>query len=82
MQDLCSLEEEEAEVPIYQVETVDTTGAGDCWVGGFLAGVLKGWGLEKCARFGNAVAALNCQVVGASAGVRGFTEVRAFQREA
>jgi len=72
-------DDEEAELPIYRVETVDTTGAGDCWVGGFLAGVLRGWRLEECARLGNAVAALNCQVVGASAGVKGFDEVRAFQ---
>ncbi len=73
--------EGEVHVPIYPVETVDATGAGDCWAGGFLAGVLKGWSLLECARFGNAVAALNCLSVGACAGVKSFARVRAFQRQ-
>ena len=48
-------------VPAHQgIKVVDTTGAGDAFVGGFAAGLVKfGGDLERAARFGNAVAALS-----------------------
>jgi len=55
----------EAIVPAYKVKCVDTTGAGDAYVGGFLFGHLKGWSFEKCGRFGAAVAALSALAPGA-----------------
>ena len=69
-------------VPSYAVEAVDTSGAGDCWVAGFLAGQLRGWGLMESAAFGNAVAAGCVQAFGCTSGVRGFDAVRRFQRTA
>jgi len=75
-------EGEEAYVPSYAVKAVDTSGAGDCWVAGFLLGRLRGWGLVESARFGNAVAAHCVQAFGCTAGVRDFESTRAFQQTA
>ena len=36
---------------------VDTTGAGDLFAAGFLFGVTRGFGLERCARLGSLAAA-------------------------
>jgi len=73
---------EEAFVPSYRVKAVDTSGAGDSFVAGFLAGQLRGWGLVESARFGNAVAAHCVQAVGCTSGVMGFEATRAFQETA
>ena len=73
---------EEAFVPSYEVDVVDTSGAGDCWVAGFLTGQLRGWTLAESAELGNAVAAHCVQAVGCTAGVRDFETVRRFQRTA
>jgi len=70
---------EEAYIPSYRVKAVDTSGAGDCWVAGFLAGRLRGWSLVESARFGNAVAAHCVQAFGCTAGVRDFQTTRQFQ---
>jgi len=44
----------------HRVRAVDTTGAGDAFVGGFAAGLVRfGGDLERAARFGNAAAALS-----------------------
>jgi sugar/nucleoside kinase (ribokinase family) len=55
----------EISVPAYRVKCIDSTGAGDAYVGGFLFGHLKGWPLDKCGRFGAAVAALSTLAPGA-----------------
>lgn len=44
--------------PAFETKVVDTTGAGDTFIAGFLAGILSGWDLPQCARLGNAAAAL------------------------
>ena len=41
-----------------EIGVLDRIGGGDGFVGGLLYGVLKGWSLEKCARFGWATGAL------------------------
>ncbi|MBM4050254.1 MAG: sugar kinase [Planctomycetes bacterium] len=69
-------------VPIYKVETVDSSGAGDCWIAGFLTGVLNGWDLEKSAKFGNAVAAHCVQAIGCTTGVKPLAEIEKFQKRA
>ena len=40
------------------VEEVDPTGAGDCYGGAFVVGLLEGWDLARIARFANVVGAL------------------------
>ncbi len=70
--------EEEIYVPRYEVEAVDAVGAGDAFVAGFLTGLLKGWDLEKTAKFANAVGALCVTAVGATTGVRSLKETLEF----
>jgi sugar/nucleoside kinase (ribokinase family) len=54
------------EVPAYPVaRVVDTTGAGDMFAAGFLAGLAKGSDLETCARLGALAAAEIIQHLGA-----------------
>jgi sugar/nucleoside kinase (ribokinase family) len=53
----------------HEVKAVDTTGAGDCFSGGFVAALQRGMEIEAAARFANAVGALAVQKVGATAGV-------------
>jgi sugar/nucleoside kinase (ribokinase family) len=64
----------------FQVEVVDTTGAGDCFVGGFLAALGEGCGYPDAARFANAVGALSVQKLGAVNGVRSRAETQAWLR--
>jgi sugar/nucleoside kinase (ribokinase family) len=40
------------------VDEVDPTGAGDCYGGAFVVGLLEGWDLARVARFANVVGAL------------------------
>jgi len=64
----------------FPTEVVDTTGAGDSFVAGFLAGVLKGWDVKSSAELACAVAAMNIRAVGATAGVPTFEEARQFMQ--
>jgi sugar/nucleoside kinase (ribokinase family) len=56
-----------AHVPALKVEVVDTTGAGDAFMGGLSFGLLQGWDFERVGLFANACAALCCTKVGARA---------------
>ena len=62
-------------VPPYAVEAVDSTGAGDAFVAGFVTGVVKGLGLRGCAEMGNAVGALCVTRVGTTPGLPGLKAV-------
>lgn len=66
------------EIDAFRVDTVDTTGAGDCFNAAFWASRLKGTQLEEALRFASAAAALSVQVVGARDGLPTWTEVNAF----
>ena len=52
-------------VPPMEAEVVDTTGAGDMWAAGFLAGWVKGENLQRCGMMGAIVAKNIIEVVGA-----------------
>jgi len=56
--------------PAFEIEPVDTTGAGDCFVAGFLAALSQGATCADAARFANAVGALSVQSLGAVTGIR------------
>ena len=50
------------------IRAVDTTGAGDTFAAGFIAGLLEGRSFEDCARLANAAASLCVETVGATSG--------------
>ena len=52
-------------VPSMKANVIDTTGAGDMWAAGFLAGFVKGENLQKCGMMGAVVAKNIIEVVGA-----------------
>jgi len=61
--------EDEWTLPAYSVDAVDATGAGDAFAAGFLAGVVKGYDLQMCARLGNASGAACVSALGTIDGV-------------
>ncbi|QLG26971.1 carbohydrate kinase family protein [Halorarum halophilum] len=72
----------DADVPAFDVDVVDETGAGDA----FVAGLLDAWMLgdrdaESAGRFAAAAAALNCTAAGARGGLATAAEVGAFLAE-
>jgi len=66
----------------FAVDAVDTTGAGDAFAAGFIAGVYLGWSLEDTARLANAVGALCVTGIGAAGGVTSLEETIAFMQVA
>jgi sugar/nucleoside kinase (ribokinase family) len=59
-------------VPAFKVNVVDTTGAGDAFMGGLSYALLQGWDHQHVGSFANACAAICCTKVGARAmGKRG-----------
>jgi len=64
-----------------EFKVVDTTGAGDSFVAGFIRGVIEGWKPEAAAVFACCVASHNVTQVGATAGVPDFDTVYRYVRE-
>ncbi len=74
-----SLPEGGAEIPAHTVKVVDTTGAGDAFVGGFAAGFVKHDGdILAAARQGQAVAALSVTKPGTAPSMPTAKELAAF----
>ena len=62
-------------LPAFKVERiVDTTGAGDSFIAGLIAGQLKGLSLKESGQIGNMTGALSVQSIGASSGIKSFEE--------
>ncbi|MBV9404903.1 MAG: carbohydrate kinase family protein [Acidobacteriaceae bacterium] len=80
----CAIYTDDSEIlcPAFEVKAKDTTGAGDCFVAGFLAAWKHGASLRESGRFANAVAALTVQHIGAVEGVLSFAETEAWMRNA
>lgn len=63
---VCLTPENWIEVPGFVVDVVDTTGAGDCFVGALAVSIVENMDLHSGTRFANAAAALSVQTLGAS----------------
>ena len=61
-------------LPAFDVDCVDTAGAGDAWCSGFLTGIVRGMGIRKAAVLGNACGALCVTAIGTTDGLRSFSE--------
>lgn len=61
----------------FPVEVVDTTGAGDVFLGAFAYGILAGWPLEKKVRVANAAGAMACGHLGGRGTIASAAEVEA-----
>jgi 5-dehydro-2-deoxygluconokinase len=64
---LIASRENRVQVPAFRVNVVDTTGAGDAFMGGLSYGLLQGWDLNRVGVLANACAALCCTKIGARA---------------
>jgi sugar/nucleoside kinase (ribokinase family) len=62
----------------FEVNAVDTTGAGDVFHAGFIYGLLQNWEVVEILRFANAVAALKCRSLGGRKGIPSLEEVQRF----
>jgi sugar/nucleoside kinase (ribokinase family) len=61
-------------VPAFPTAAVDTTGAGDCFVGGFLAGLQRGFPTRQAAELANAAGSLSVAAYGGVTGLKPFDE--------
>ena len=67
--------------PAFEVDTVDTTGAGDIFHAGFAYALLRGDTLPAILEFSCAAAALNCTALGARGGIRPVSEIEKLRRD-
>jgi ribokinase len=70
-----------AEQTAFEVTAVDTTGAGDTFLGAFLARYVTGDGLEQALQFASAASALQVTRPGAAAAIPARDEVEQFLKE-
>jgi sugar/nucleoside kinase (ribokinase family) len=62
------------ESPGFRVRAIDSTGAGDCFSGGYIAALQRSLSHEEAARIANAAGALSVQQLGATAGILGWDQ--------
>lgn len=65
-------------IPAYRVNAVDTTGAGDTFVGGFAAAVSRGYSIKEAVQFATAVSAISVQHYGAGTGIESEEQILTF----
>ncbi|GGH86836.1 ribokinase [Pullulanibacillus pueri] len=68
-------------VPGFDVDVVDTTGAGDAFNGAFAVAIGSGYSLEKACEFANVVGALTVQKNGAQPGMPTLQDINQFLKE-
>lgn len=72
---------EEFHTSAFEVDVVDTTGAGDVFHGAYIVGMLRGWDVRRIVQFATAVSALKCTGLGGRRPIPCFEQVIAFLRE-
>lgn len=73
--------DEVIDVPSFQVEEVDPTGAGDTFCGAFLTALIEEKSLAECGRFANAAGAMSVRKQGPMEGAPSREELEAFLKE-
>ncbi len=63
------------QLPAYKVDTVDATGAGDCFLAGFITAECEGKTVPEALAFANLCGALSTRAVGATSGIRDRAEI-------
>ena len=61
--------------PPFDVDVIDTTGAGDVFHGGYIYGLIQKWDIKDVLRFASAFAALKCRKLGGRAGIPDLKDV-------
>lgn len=72
----------QARIPALRVPVVDTTGCGDAYCAGFIAGLAQGWDPERACRLGTAASALVATGLGSDAGIRDLASTVALMETA
>jgi sugar/nucleoside kinase (ribokinase family) len=65
----------------YKVNVIDTTGAGDNFVAGFIMGLCEGLPIKKCVQLANAAGAITVQSLGSNGGVTSIKQLKDFIKE-
>jgi len=66
---------ESSDIPVFKTKVVDTSGAGDAFNAGLIAGHNKGMGMSDCARMGNAAASFAVEKWGCQTNLPSLAEV-------
>ena len=64
-------------IPAFRVDVTDTTGCGDAYCAGFIAGLNKGWDMPQACRMGMAASGLVATGLGSDAGIVDFAQTAA-----
>jgi len=72
----------EFRVPAFKITVSDTTGCGDSYCGGFIAGLAMGYELEEACRLGTATSGLVATALGSDAGVVDLESTLSFMKSA
>ncbi|MCC7355598.1 MAG: sugar kinase [Anaerolineae bacterium] len=75
---LAATPREMVRAPVFPVDVVDPSGAGDAFDAGYIYGLLQGWGLRRTLEFASAIGASACTKLGCTPGVFTLPEAEAF----
>lgn len=79
---ICEAGKERYTLPTYSsIKPTDTTGAGDSFCAGFLAGLAQDWDYKQSGRFANAVGTHCITKIGASSGIVSIEETLKFMQD-
>ncbi len=79
---LKSMDGEKHLIPAYKcIQPIDTTGAGDSFIAGFITGLVNNWDLHECGKFANAVGTHCVMAMGASTGIEKLDVIRDFMKK-
>jgi len=68
-------------IPAYKIEALDSTGAGDTYLGAIGYGISQGWDISKASYFASAASALKCLKIGAQTGMPTLMETLNFMNK-